>query len=445
MLCAIFLGLVQSPDLEPFLGSYRADCSKARKHRDALEAAYGNRALVLARDGTFEYCGSDQVGYWRKEGDKLILVYASFFGTPFNATEETLKRSMPRTPIHGLVLHIQADKTLRLDFDGIAKGPVFFKKQAEQSLASLIRKTGNWDHPDSCETFTILKNRATIEQRSIVDVALNPRASIVDRTGAALAIGQIESLNGETMLRLLDALPTLRISGTTPKQRSFQRTLRSGILGTLLRSPTPVIRQALIRQVEAGTIEAWQIEPLFDRWKQAENEVVLTKWLESNNPYQLRVALKVLSKANRKIALHSSYRLVSHDSERVRYFAQAVIARLSPDKEERIRSLLFLKMRSKKTGSKDSWGACQALRIVQTSESLPYLAATLLARDTDENGRGDIVDALGELGDARAVPSLLEAFKDDSLSAFPMFRVDILEALEKIAKAKKASTERTRS
>lgn len=102
-------------------------------------------------------------------------------------------------------------------------------------------------------------------------------------------------------------------------------------------------------------------------------------------------------------------------------------------------------MRSKKTGSKDSWGACQALRIVQTSESLPYLAATLLARDTDENGRGDIVDALGELGDARAVPSLLEAFKDDSLSAFPMFRVDILEALEKIAKAKKASTERTRS
>ncbi len=436
VLCAIFLGLVHSPDLEPFLGSYRADCSKARKHRDALEAAYGNRSLVLARGGTFEYCGSNQGGYWRKERDKLILVYSSFFGTPFNATEETLKRSTPRTPIHGLVLHIQADKTLRLDFDGIAKGPVLFKKKAEESLSSLIRKNGNLDHPDWPETFMILKNRATIEQKAIVDIALDPKASNLDRTGAGFAIGQIETLNGETFQRLLDALPTLRLNSGTPNQRFQQRALRNGIVDAFLKHPTRQARRVLIAQVESGTVQASQIEPLFDRWKQPEDEAVLSRWLNSKDPGQIQLALKILAKQNSDFALESAHRLISNDSIRVKYYAHATIARLSPNRDERVRALAYLKGLTTGDQSNDAWSACRALGIVQTAESLPYLAATLLAPGTDALGRSSVVEALGELQDPRAVQSLLEAFDDDSLPSYPMFKSNILEALEKIGKAK---------
>lgn len=436
VLCAIFLGLVQSPDLEPFLGSYQADFSRARKHQGVFEGYFGKRALVLARDGTFEICGLNQSGYWRKEGHRLILVYNSFFGRPFAVTDSTLKRTVPGSNLEGLILRVQPDKTLRLDSFGVAEGPVIFRRKGEELLSSLIRKNGNLDHPDWPETFMILKNRATLEQKSIVNIALDPKASNQDRTGAGFAIGQIETLTGETFQRLLDVLPTLRPNSGTPNQRFQHRALRSGIIDAILKRPTRYARRVLIAQVESGTVRASQIEPLFDRWKQPEDEAVLSRWLNSKDPGQLQLALKILAKQNRDFALESAHRLISNDSIRVQYYAHATIARLSPNRDERVRALAYLKGLTTGDQSNDAWTACRALGIVQTAESLPYLAATLLSPGTDALGRSSVVEALGELQDPRAVQSLLEAFDNDSLPSYPMFKTNILEALEKIGKAK---------
>jgi len=439
VLCAIFLGLVQSPDLEPFLGSYRADFSRARKHRSLFEGYFGKRALVLARDGTFEICGLNQSGYWRKEGHRLVLVYRGFFGRPFSETNSTLKRTVPRSNFEGLILRVMPDKTLRLDSFGVAKGPIFFKRKGEEPLSSLITKNGNLDHPDWPETFMILKNRATIEQRAIVDIALDPKAAIIDRTGAAFAIGQIESVNPKTFQRLLNALPALpRPSGKFEK-RFFARLLQRRIVEAILKRPTLDARRVLISLVDSGAISAQQIEPLFESWTRPEDTEVLTSWLSSNKPDQVVLALKVLAKSKSTVDLERASQLTSDDSKRVQYYTHATIARLSSDKDQRMKSFIYLLTQTKEDNSKYSWDACLALCTVQTAESLPYLAAALLAGDTDEIGRSDIAKALGELADARAVPSLLEALKDDSLPAFPMFRVKVLESLDKIAKAKKES------
>ncbi len=436
VLCAIFLGLVQSPDLEPFLGSYRADFSRARKHRGVFEAYFGKRAMVLVRDGTFEICGLNQSGYWRKEGDKLILVYRGVFGLSLPDSKESLKRAIPKSSLEGMILRIQPDRTLRLDNLGVAQGPITFSRKKDEPLMTLVRKIGNFEHPDNAESYQLMRNRATSEQKFLVRIAHEPKESYEAKVGAAISLREIQLLKPETSSFLIDALPALQSRNQTAKELGLERIIRTTTIAAILTRPSMRARHVLIRQVELGKVDARQLKPLFLKWKQPEDAALLTEWLNSEQSDRIEIALQILAGANNKVALEKSYSLRENASPQVQHLAHATIARLSPEKLERIESLRFLTSKITNRESPYQINASAALALVQTSESLPYLAASLLAPGTNEFGRSQIAVALGDLGDSRAVPSLLEAYADDSLWRYSEVRNQVLTAIRRIRNAK---------
>lgn len=97
--------------------------------------------ILLLPDGRALHCGTDTGGFWRAENHKVVINYNRLFRIDLPKARYELEWSYPKSAIEGLTLTIQADGTLRTDYDNghDVKGSATFRRTPKKSSLEWLK------------------------------------------------------------------------------------------------------------------------------------------------------------------------------------------------------------------------------------------------------------------------------------------------------------------
>lgn len=430
-------GVIGTPSAFP-VGSYKADLSQAPKSsRGVLQAYFGQSYLVFLSDGRFELCGIEQRGYWRREGNRFVLVYDGFFFARSHEPADALRKAWPESHAEGMILSQGSGGTLVLKDWGAAKGPIVFRPRTKLTVAELL-VTSNKDEEtpaESTEAYWLLKERQEGEWPSFIRFIGDPKRPWQERSWAALVLGGLKNPKG------VEAAAELIVRLTPTKEEGRERTIARSLAGVVERHPTSKTADILIEAQRKGLIQPSVTAKVLKVLKRKSDIPLLMDWLKSELEYDKIDSLEALAVLDAREALSEARRLTMDEKEGVQVRAYGLIARLSPDRAERGEAILKLAKWLDSADFLTPFAAVEALCQTNHPDALPYLVA-ILGSNRRAIYRRNTAIALGDLGDPRAVQALIEAKTRVGVSEDWQMESEVrraaAEALVKIGKVKRA-------
>lgn len=404
MLASLALAAIQLTQTAFPVGSYRTDLSKAPEtSRGILGTYFGRAYLVLQTNGEFKLCGVGQEGYWRKSGNRYVLVYDGLFALRFPEPESALRKKWPKSHLEGHVLTPGPGGTLVLSDFGRVAGPVVFRPMPRRSIADLVVRSGALDDsPESQEAHTLLNERIEIEWPAALAFIQNHYWPLRQRSWAAIVLGGLKDPGG-----ILAAAKLIADLKPSFGDKRFER-IRSSLARAAAQHPTPEAADLLIEAVQSGLIDPKVAAPALAKLKRKSDVPYLIGWLESMEPFDRLESLNALAQMDSKDGPPHARRLTSDPDEMVQIAAHGLLARLSDDASERRSAIRKLATWIKSSEFLLPFEAVSALENSKHPDALPHLLAILVS-DLDPILRRNTALAIGRIGDPRAVPVLIEA------------------------------------
>lgn len=401
-LVALLVFLIQPSDV---VGSYRADIASApKKSRGVFEAIYGCTILRLEPDGTFQnYIGHESWGgFWRREGDRVILINQGFLNIPFPIPDDVLRVSTPKNHGEGVQLRVGAGGTLVLSEFGRAAGPLVFRKLPRRSTLELLR-LASADEPtgegsDAYETLASDASRVD----ELLGFVNDGRQKYNIRFWAATILG---SSSDDTQLpRLLQTLLDLKQGRLD--DREF-RSLRHIIWFDLSTRATLPTARALRSALTGTSYERFCLARAYGWARFDEGLAELTEWLGAETPSVRRESCNALRLLAARDRLPELRRMRSDPDASVAVAAHHAVIALSPDPEERAHAVADVAKLLLATRDFLKRDVVEAIASDPVA-GVPYLA-NLLENDPDLEVRRNAVVHLGEIGSPAAVHALMMA------------------------------------
>ncbi len=386
------------------VGSYTADVSRApSKSRGVLQAYFGQTRLRINRTGKFVLCGIEQEGYWRQDGNRYVLMYTGFFNVQFGQPEVALRRAWPKSHLEGMILRRGPGGTLVLKDWGAVSGPVIFRPMPRRSVPELIIATSS-DTMDAKwnEAWESLHDERPTVWTDMLRFVDDPKQADRQRSWAAIMLeGLAEPRAIEEAARLI---LNLRSTQTAKNSGLIRLTLARAVC----RHPSAAAADVLLEANRRGLLRPADVARALGNLKRPQDVPLLVSWLDSKRAYDRIYSLNALAEFGGQEGLEKARGLTLDAAENVQLAAYGLIARASADPAERKAAVVKLAGWIKSSDLLLPFAAVDALCRSQAPEALPYLVA-ILGSDMRAMNRRNTAMALGELGDPRAVPALIEA------------------------------------
>jgi HEAT repeat protein len=386
-----------------FSGRYLPDFSKARgKGHHNLQYVFPG-SLYLRQNGQFENPKTQRNGYWHVSHGRIVLMYDSLFALRFPTPADVLKTGWPSSELEGLVLPIQPDGTLRLNSFGIAGGPVFFRRQYPRATRTLLRDVLNIDD------FIELWDQGYARWPELLYIANDADSSYKMRAAAALnlppigpdPIAQFTLQNGRSYLEIFNHLNN---KGLTKEQSAtMHRLLATKIAGLRY----PVLMRDVVANGPSFGIKSSRLYRLMGESGFTEGIPALEIGTRSEVVEERQSACEALGKLDSKGTLPVFRKLTADGDDRVRYYAETAIAKLSNDPAEQLKAIRSFMALLVDNPYRDAMIA-EALGATKSKLAMPFLV-NMLENGTDEFGRRTAATQLGNLGFPEAVPALIQA------------------------------------
>lgn len=400
-LVALLVFLIQPSDV---VGSYRADIASApKKSRGVFEAIYGSTILRLEPDGTFQnYVGHESWGgFWRHEGDRVILINQGFLTIPFPIPDDVLRASTPKNHGEGLLLRVGAGGTLVLSEFGAVTGPLVFRKLPRRSTLELLRLASSdevtGESSDAYETLVADASRVD----ELLGFVNDGRQTFDIRFWAAAAMDSVR--DAAQMPRLMPFLRDLKQGRLTEREHT---SLRRYIWNCLCRRATVPIARALRSASTGAPYERANLARAYGRARLDEGLAELTEWLGDETPSVRRESCNALRLLAARDRLPELRRVRSDPDVSVAVAAHHAVIALSPDPEERAHAVADVA----KLLRADAYLERSVVEAIASDPvaGVPHLA-NLLENDPDLEVRRYAVDHLGEISSPAAVHALMMA------------------------------------
>lgn len=408
---AVIAALLIASTADQFpIGSYKPDISRVPKDAKGIMGAYFNlHYLVISPGFNFTLAGGEQRGYWRQEGNKYILVFDGFFAAPSSEPEEVLRKKVPKNHLEGLVLEKGPKGTLILKKWGRDWGPVIYRPLPRRSITELVKLSSIYDETFDDqrlggveEAHYSLIDRVNSDWSELLMLINDPKQSWDDRSWAAINLYSLHDSKGlEQVTRMI---PSVKVSGRDRHEYVLRQTLSSAAA----RRPTDYIVDRLIEYQGQGLLLPSDVAKALGRLKRQKDTDLLISWLDSEREFDKIDSLQALTALSAVKALPRARQLVNDSEVSVQLAAHGLIARTTPDEKERKASVTSIAKWTKSGDPMIPFYAVNALVNSRAPEAFPYLVA-LLNSDASSMLREKVAIDLGELGDLRAVPALLEA------------------------------------
>ncbi|MEZ0326896.1 MAG: hypothetical protein ACAH95_13435 [Fimbriimonas sp.] len=394
------------------VAGYKADWSQASGSKDALKAFFGLSTLRLSPNGHFTLIGERMKGFWRRDGERIVLVFDGFFGHPFPIPDDLLKKATPSNSLHGLVLRIRSNNTLMLEQFGTVKGPVRFNKLPARPLHKLLELSNAVESEDDLpgmDAYQELADRLPTDWPALMDYIANRKNPLALRTWATYFFPNVPQTGLNQAVKLLD-LPELRDFSSRQKSR-----LVRSLVGNLARSATPAVAAALLENEKTLRINASE---LADAIGNAGYEPGLPRLLEllvDKSEWTRSKCLDALRKLKAKPHLTTVLKSVGDSEPMVRVAAWAAVLDLSLDISQRRMAIHQLaKLFDSDTFVNDD--ILEALGRSHLPDGLPYLSNRLL---NVNNPREQAVAAraLGEIRLPAAAAALMQGKRLGEMAA----------------------------
>ena len=393
-----------SRQVDPRLsGRYLPDFSKARgKGHHNLQYVFPG-SLYLRQNGQFENPDTQRNGYWHIDHGRIVLMYDSLFALRFPTPSALLKTGWPANETEGLVLHVQPDGALRLNSFGIAGGPVIYRRQYPRATRTLLGNVLDIDN------FIELWDQGNARWPELLYITNDADSSYKMRAAAALNLPPIGSdrivqftlQNGHSYLEVFNHLNTKGL--TNEQSQTLHRILATKI--SLLHFPE--LMGDVVAKGPAFGIKSSRIYRLMGESGFKEGIPALEKGAQSVDVADRQSATEALGKLDSKGSLSVFRALTTDKDDRVRYDAEAAIAKLSNDPEEQLRAIKSFMALLVGNPYRDAMIA-EALGATRSRLAMPYLV-NMLENGKDEFGRRTAATQLGDLGFPEAVPALIQA------------------------------------
>ncbi|MBS1721279.1 MAG: HEAT repeat domain-containing protein [Armatimonadetes bacterium] len=405
MITALALAVIGRVQAGFPVGSYRPDVSKAPvKSRGALDAYFGRSLLRVQSDGRFFLCGRRQQGYWRQVGEQTVCVYDGFFMISSSQPTEDLKKKWPKSNLEGLVLRRGPNGTLILNDWGRVMGPVIFRPMPKRTIPELIvtsHSEGDSILKAEEEAFYALRDRMEAEWPQVLSFINDPKQSAAMRTWAAIMLDVKDPKGIEAMAQLIfDLKPT--------NVKNRDQSIRRSLAWRIADNPTEKSADLLIEATRKGLLTPTNVAPALAKLGPKADIPLLISWLTTTRQRDNEAALEALTVLGGDEALSQARTLASSPEEGVQLAANGLIARFSKDAAERKAAIAKVARWLYSSNFVVGCNAVRALGASKSPDALPFLAAVLLS-DASGIVRRDAATALGDLGDPRAVPALIEA------------------------------------
>lgn len=172
--------------------------------------------------------------------------------------------------------------------------------------------------------------------------------------------------------------------------------------------PTDQTADLLIKFESQGFLQPADVAPALGILKRQKDIDLLISWMDSEREYDKIHSLQALTALSALKALPRARQLATDSKEKVQIAAHGLIARTTLDDKERKASVQSIAKWTKSGDFMTPSYAVDALLNSRAPEAFSYLVA-LLNSDVSSMVRAKVAIGLGELGDLRAVPALLEA------------------------------------
>lgn len=394
--------LVQTHDV---VGSYRADIASApKKSRGVFEAIYGSTILRIEPDGTFQnYIGHESWGgFWRREGDRVILVNQGFLNIPFAIPDDVLRASTPKNHGEGLQLRVGAGGELVLAEFGAVTGPLVFRRLPRRSTLELLRLASSdeftGETSDAYETLAADASRVD----ELLGFVNDERQTHSMRFTAATILGS--SPDDTQLPRLLKTLLDLKQGRLS--DREF-RSLRHIIWFDLSTRATLPIARTLRSASTGASFERFTLARAYGRARFDEGLAELTDWLGDETPSVRRESCNALRLLAARDRLPELRRVLSDPDASVAVAAHHAVIALSPDPDERAHAVADVAKLLLATQDFLKRDVVEAIASDPVA-GVPHLA-NLLENDPDLEVRRYAVDHLGGIGSPAAIHALMMA------------------------------------
>ena len=374
-----------------------------------MGAYFNPHYLVIRSRFEFELAGAEQRGYWRKEGGKYILVFDGLFAVPSVEPEEVLRKKVPRNHLEGLVLEQGPKGTLILRKWGQDWGPVIYRPLPRRSISELVKLSSTYNEAFGTEKMgavdeahSALIDRVNSDWPEILSFINDPKSTWDHKIWAAINLGSLKDSKGiEEAARMI---PAVKDHEGKKREASFRRILSR----PAAKRPTDQTADLLIKFQSQGLLQPADVASALGRLKRQKDIDLLISWLDSEREFDKIYSLQALTASSAGKALLRARQLGNDSKVSVQLAAYGLIARITKDEKERKASVSAIAKWTKSGDFMTPSYAVDALVNSRAPEAFPHLVA-LLSSDASSILRSNVADDLGELGDLRAVPALLEA------------------------------------
>jgi hypothetical protein len=432
MITALALAVIGRAQVGFPVGSYRVDVSKAPvATRADLESFFSRIFLRIQSDGMFYFCGMPVEGYWRKSGDGYPCVIDGLLSIPSKEPAAELQKKWPMLNAPGMILKRGPKGTLIMKDFIWYQGPVVFRPLPQRSIDQLLiasdMVTVKGTMATIEEAYHALEDRLETDWPPILSAINDPKRDQERRAWAASMLSNLKNPKAiEAAAQLiLDLKPT---PGT-----NRARGIRIMLSKVVSDHPTAKSVDLLIEAQRRGLIRLDFVATSIGNLGRTSDLPVLISWLGAQRKGDLRSVLEALAQFGAPEGLDRARALKTDPDDRLKIAAFGLIARVSPDPVERKSALAKLAGWLQGDYYRGADEAVKAIARSKSPDALPYLAAALLS-NAPPSVRIEAAKALGDLGDPRAVPALIEAKAREVVAKS---EIDVIDE----AKARRAAAE----
>ncbi len=383
-------------------GSYAPDFSQTSgKGGRALKDYFGKTYLLLSGSGDYYLCGPNQIGVWREQGGKIVVVFDGRGNDISPQPRATQRKTWPRDQRSGMFLRRGANRTLVLESWGPHVGLVIFRPMPKRSVTQLLLvKEGIDSTPKGLEALAALRIQKQTQWPEMLQFINDPKRTGDQRSWGAIVLTGITDPNG------INAAAKLIFALKPASTREKTEMIRMGLADVVAAAPTEIAVDLLIKAQAKGLVRASSVAPAMGKLARPKDAAQLVAWLTSKDEFDKIEALRALMKSEGAAdGLPAARRLINDPEPMVQVWAYGLIARATTEPTERQNVINALGAWTTEFRGLESFFAMEALCDSKVREAVPYLNS-ILSSNTPPRFRRNTAVALGKLADARSIPAL---------------------------------------
>lgn len=401
MLALALVGAI-AVDTAP-VGTYRVDVSHApKRYRGMLGLVFKGYVAFYPQGSSYffspyEEDAPGQSGYWRWEGNRLILVHDGILSFRGAEPRSALMKLWPTSHVDGYVLRRSSGDSFVLSSFGAIDGPIYFRPMPRRSVAQLLDTSSlQTDTPAGDEAYHALKIDIERSWPDMLRYIGEPQRSMDHRSWASILMHGLRSPEG------INAIADWILQEPASNSRRILRPLAS----VVARHPTLEAVEKLVEAEDRKLVPASVVAEAIGRLGHERHLPTLLEWTKREEQYVIANSLSAIATIRGEAGLDRARELTGHAESLVQAAANGLILKASPDASERAVALRELYRIGRDSGFSQAARVVDALIDSGRPEVVPILIAFLETHPSYIVQR-DSATGLGKLLDRRAVPSLI--------------------------------------